>query len=160
MRLPKFVVSWLQHQAIAVSASRDPDVVIGENYLLRWHVIPRNTFFNIYLHCFLGSDDDRAHHCHPWANLSCLIGGRYIEHTIAAGGTHHQKMYYPGALKFRTGAYAHRIEILPDESCWTFFITGPKYREWYFHCKKRLVHWRDFTNPNDTGQIGAGCGEG
>gem|GEM_PF-6734848 len=26
-----------------------PSKVIGENYLSRWHVIPRNPIFNIYL---------------------------------------------------------------------------------------------------------------
>ena len=40
--------------------------VIGKNYLSRWHIIPRNRYFNIYLHKFVGSDDDRALHDHPW----------------------------------------------------------------------------------------------
>jgi hypothetical protein len=53
----------------------------------RWWVIPRNKFFNIYLHHFLHSDDDRALHDHPWWNVSILLrSGSYVEHTIAAGG--------------------------------------------------------------------------
>lgn len=68
---------------------RAPDFVIGgaeRPYLLRWFVIPRNKVFNVYLHQFLRSDDDRALHDHPWVNLSILLRGGYIEHTIAAGG--------------------------------------------------------------------------
>lgn len=65
---------------------RAPDVVIGEvhrPYLLRWWVIPRNPVFNVYLHRFMRSDDDRALHDHPWSNLSILLRGSYGEHTIA-----------------------------------------------------------------------------
>lgn len=54
-------------------SNRPPDVVIGgfqNPYLLRWYVIPRNPVFNVYVHLFLRSDDDRALHDHPWANLS------------------------------------------------------------------------------------------
>lgn len=63
---------------------RPPDFVVGEPenpYLLRWYIIPKNRFFNIYLHKFCRSDDDRALHNHPWAwNLSIIIKGSYIEH--------------------------------------------------------------------------------
>ena len=52
----------------------------------RWWVIPRNKWFNVYLHHFLRSDDDRALHDQPWWNLSILLDGEYTEHTIAAGG--------------------------------------------------------------------------
>jgi hypothetical protein len=51
-----------------IAGSRPPDFVIGGDspYMLRWWIIPRNKFFNIYLHRFLRSDDDRALHDHPW----------------------------------------------------------------------------------------------
>jgi hypothetical protein len=48
---------------------------------LRRHLlIPRNPIFNVYLHHFLRSDDDRALHDHPWINLSLLLDGCYLEH--------------------------------------------------------------------------------
>lgn len=50
-------------------------------YLWRWHMIPRNRWFNIYLHKFAHGDDDRALHDHPWASASLILDGRYIEHT-------------------------------------------------------------------------------
>lgn len=65
---------------------RDPDVLIGgdvDPYMRRWWVIPRNPYFNIYLHHFLRSDDDRALHDHPWDNMSVLLKGSYIEHMPA-----------------------------------------------------------------------------
>lgn len=50
-------------------------------YLVRWHMIPRNRFFNVYLHFFVHGDDDRALHDHPWRSWSLLLDGRYREHT-------------------------------------------------------------------------------
>jgi hypothetical protein len=142
---------------------RKPDMVIGGNadpYLIRWYVIPRNPIFNIYLHLFLRSDDDRAHHDHPWANLSILLDGCYTEHTIEAGGVNRRELRKAGDIKFRrSGRMAHRIE-LTHGSCWTLFITGPRYRSWGFHCQERgWVHWQQFTAADDRGAIGKGCAE-
>ncbi|SID67872.1 Protein of uncharacterised function (DUF550) [Mycobacteroides abscessus subsp. abscessus] len=46
-------------------------------YLLRWYVIPRNRWLNIYLHKFLRDDDDRALHDHPWWFVSLMLWGQY-----------------------------------------------------------------------------------
>ncbi|HEX7906838.1 MAG TPA: hypothetical protein VF534_01930 [Paraburkholderia sp.] len=140
---------------------RAPDVVIGEShrpYLLRWWVIPRNRFFNVYLHRFMRSDDDRALHDHPWLNCSILLRGRYVEHTIAAGGINVRTERVAGNWKVRlSGRIAHRLELV-DGECWTIFITGPRYREWGFHCPAAgWVHWKRFTAPENPGEIGKGC---
>lgn len=146
---------------VARITRRAPDFVIGGQnnpYLRRWWVIPRNRFFNIYLHQFLRSDDDRALHDHPWVNYSVLLLGEYTEHTIAAGGVHRREILRAGAVRARwSGKFAHRVELHAG-SCWTLFITGPVYREWGFHCPERgWVHWRDFTDARDAGAIGRGC---
>ena len=89
MRLPASIIGRLNTRLIRMAASRAPDVLIGkpgDTYMRRWWVIPRNRFFNVYLHLFLRSDDDRALHDHPWVNLSFLLHGDYTEHTIAPGG--------------------------------------------------------------------------
>lgn len=36
-----------------------PDFVIGDDYLRRWWVIPRNPYANVYLHEILHSDEGR-----------------------------------------------------------------------------------------------------
>jgi len=140
--------------------SRAPDFVIGgaeDPYLLRWWLIPRNRIFNVYVHLFLRSDDDRALHCHPWANCSVLLTGEYTEHTIAAGGVHHAQILKAGDFRIRwSGKHAHRIE-LHNGPCWTLFITGPVYRMWGFHCPKGWVPWRQFVDERDSGAVGKGC---
>jgi hypothetical protein len=151
----------LAERLIQRCTRRAPDVVIGGHdnpYLRRWFVIPRNRFFNVYLHEFLRSDDDRALHDHPWVNCSVLLRGGYVEHTIAPGGIHVRTERWAGSVAFRmSGKTAHRIE-LPYGPCWTLFITGPRYRSWGFHCPEQgWVRWDRFTAPNDPGSIGPGC---
>lgn len=140
---------------------RPPDFVVrrasGEPYMRRWWIIPRNRWFNIYLHEFLGSDEDRAHHDHPWFNLSILISGQYTEVSIKRGGTERRVLRQTPAFKFRSPWAAHRIEI--DRPCWTLFITGPVVRTWGFHCRKGFVPWQKFVSDRDAGSVGAGCGE-
>ncbi len=164
MRLPKRAMNALFSALLErVAFARDPDFIIGgaeRPYLLRWWVIPRNRFFNVYLHLFCRSDDDRALHDHPWLfNCSVLLDGEYVEHT--SSGVHYRET---GAVKFRWGGAPHRIQLLPrlygrrDEfPVWTLFITGPKVREWGFYCTRGWRHWREFTSPHDGGQVGRGC---
>lgn len=148
---------------IAWAERRGPDFIIGkpnDPYLKRWWLLPRNRFFNVYLHQFIRSDDDRALHDHPWSNASRILRGEYAEHQIAAGGINVRTMRRAGQWRIRwTGRIAHRVE-LTDGPCWTLFITGPRYREWGFHCPEQgWVNWLEFTVPGNTGEIGKGCGD-
>ena len=141
-----------------IEQARAPDFIIGGKdnpYMKRWWVIPRNRWFNIYLHKFLRSDDDRALHDHPWWNASYLLKGEYVEHQIRAGGVHVATRYRAGQVKFRRAIAAHRIEI--DQPCWSLFITGPIIREWGFHCQAGWRHWKVFVSERDSGSVGRGC---
>jgi hypothetical protein len=162
MRVNQRVIRWAFNRAERISLSRAPDFIIGEPdrpYMRRWWLIPRNRFFNVYLHKILRSDDDCALHDHPWANISVLLDGFYIEHTIAPGGVNHRRLFSAGDVKFRRAVAAHRLEVSPGAICWSLFITGPVLRSWGFHCPAGWVHWRDFTNTVDGGAtIGRGCG--
>lgn len=171
----------LRARLLRIADRRPPDVIIGgeaDPYMRRWWVIPRNRWFNIYLHHFCRSDDDRALHDHPWWNASLLLKGSYrevvpVDPANPAGETQ-ALLRTEGAFVFRrSGTMAHRIELLREYGftnfgaydsreapVWTLFITGPNVRAWGFHCPKGWVHWRDFTNPADGGKtVGRGCGE-
>ncbi|MDP2358663.1 MAG: hypothetical protein Q8M31_21770 [Beijerinckiaceae bacterium] len=177
MRISRHALRFLHRMLVeGVATRRTPDLVIGGEehpYLRRWFILPRNRFFNVYLHHFLRSDDNRALHDHPWGNCSLLLIGCYVEHTIRAGGVNVRTLRRAGDVVLRRAKAAHRVELLPmlahpypdeelkDEPCWTLFITGPHMRSWGFHCPKGWVHWRIFTNPEDGGRtVGRGCGEG
>jgi hypothetical protein len=144
---------------------RPPDFLVGGQdnpYLRRWWVILRNPVFNIYLHQFLRSDDDRALHDHPWAWCSILLRGSYVEWSKPRPGSplnFHVERFHAGSMRCHGPRYAHRLVIDKGTDCWTLFITGPRVREWGFHCPKGWVPWQRFTAADDKGAIGAGCGE-
>jgi len=140
--------------ARALMRSRRPDFVIGNDYLRRWWVAPRNEFANQYLHEICKSDDDRALHDHPWPNSSLILSGRYIEHTPEGS-----VLRVTGDFVQRPAEALHRLEVIPGERAVTLFMTGPKIREWGFACPQGWVHWKDFTDPTDTSRTGRGCGE-
>lgn len=191
-----------------IEGKRAPDFIVGADseggpYLLRWYITPWRRWRdqadanptrcnrykaaasrllpNLYLHCFLRDDDDRALHDHPSWAVSYILRGGYIEHTIADGGIHRRTEYRPGSLRFMTTRHAHRIELysivfkprslgkttfffplqLPDKrKCWTLFMFGPTLREWGFHCPHRgWVPWEEFTAAGKPGDVGQGCGE-
>ena len=130
---------------------RKPDVIIGNDYLLRWYIIPRNQFLNIYLHEFRHSDDDRALHDHPWYSVSFLLKGELKEHTF--NGVRFIKRFLP---VLRSAKFAHSLELIKGPA-WTIFITGPKIRHWGFHCPNNWKRWEDFTDESGN-LIGDGCG--
>ena len=133
---------------------RPPDFTIQNDYLLRWHLVPRNRWFNIYLHNIRHSDDDRALHDHPWWNVSIIIKGSYRELTREG------LRYWPRwSMIFRSATRAHRLIVPDDSAVWTLFITGRKVRTWGFHCPKGWIPWTEFVNMDDTGEIGPGCGD-
>ncbi|WP_287865143.1 hypothetical protein [Achromobacter sp.] len=69
MTFPQRPRAWLLGRLLRRHAwRRPPDFVIGDAadpYLRRGWIISRNPVFNLYLHQFLRSDDDRALHDHP-----------------------------------------------------------------------------------------------
>lgn len=147
---PQQMLAWAQD----IMASREPDFVIGDNYLRRWWVIPRNEGCNIYLHEINNSDDDRALHDHPWDNTSMLIDGSYIEHTPEGAFIREA-----GSIVSRRATDAHRLEIPEGGRAVSLFMTGPKVREWGFHCPKGWRLWSEFVDTRDKGQIGRGCAD-
>lgn len=133
---------------------RPPDFVVHNAhgpYLSRWYVIPRNRWLNVYLHRFDGSDEDRALHDHPWTSLSVMLRGEMVE--VTAQG---RRTIKAGAVRLRRAKFAHRLEHA-GRTTWTLFITGPRVREWGFHCPNGWRHWQAFTDARDSGKVGRGC---
>ena len=115
----------------------EPDVRITD-YLERWYIIPRNKWFNIYLHRFLKSDGDRELHDHPWWSLSFLIKGHLFEECKDYIRVIHK--WYP---YLRSAKHRHRLYLMSGEA-WTVFITGPEVREWGFWTDDGWVQWQKF----------------
>lgn len=171
--------------SLIYSRLQNPDVTLyninrknGEKYiyLQRWWVIPKNNYFNIYLHRFNSSDEDRANHDHPWWNISILINGAYNEHLpkypekwISEGNREEiVKKRYPFIPIYRAANVIHRIELIDDnrnenidgpiqgKPIWTIFITGPKVKDWGFWCPQGFRNHKEFLNTDENAE-GKGC---
>ena len=138
-----------------ITNNRNPDLKVGDPdkpYMLRWYIVPRNPIANVYLHHFLRDDDDRALHDHPWDSQSVLLSGKLREHMPEGS-----RIITPGMVINRKAEDCHRLEVL--ERGFTLFTTGPRVRDWGFHCPQGWVHWEDFVSPENVGEVGRGCGE-
>ena len=129
MRLPNFVRVRLLRFARRIMESRPPDRVIGGRYLSRWHVIPRNRFFNIYLHKTLASDPGRGVHDHPWASVSLHLEGERVE--VMARG--YCRLRVPGDVVFRRATTRHKLWQRDGEPVITLFVTAMRRRRWFFY---------------------------
>lgn len=143
--------------------------------LIRWWLVPRNRFLNVYLHKVIWDDVDRALHDHPWWSFSVLLKGRLGEVDIDPDfedpydGTsletplsqypERTRFFRPGQLRLRKPYYLHRL-VLPNkaEPAWTLFITGPRIRQWGFLCDKGWTLWTKFVERGKDGKM-RGCGE-
>ena len=136
--------------------TRIPPVAAIPAYMLRWWWLPRNAFFNVYLHKVLRGDDDRALHDHPWWSFSIVLSGGYTEHMIVAGGTNSREWFGPGSVRFRrSGKIAHRLELPvvngEEQAAVTIFITGPVLRRWGFCAPEKWVdayEWDAYCESN------------
>lgn len=156
-------INWLADWLIDRYSRRPPDFIVGRRtnpYLYRWRIIPRNRFFNIYLHKFMRSDDDRALHDHEYDNVSLILRGGYTELFKDK-----ERSREAGHITCRLAQTPHRIlldeKLSGPRPCWTLFITGPRRRSWGFWCPQGWRHWmeylaEDYTTQNNS-HVGKGC---
>lgn len=153
-------VLYLLNRFVNKVIKREPDrriFIKDKLYLERWFIIPRNTYFNIYIHVFHTSDGDRELHDHPWNNMSIIIENGYIEERFTPSGFLCMCYSTPGEVIFRKAEEAHRIAgILKigepgNSTVKTLFFTGRNRREWGFHCKEGWVPWHRFMEQKGRG---------
>lgn len=158
---------------------RAPDLIIGDPknpVYYRWQLF-KIRGFQLCLHKWMRSDDDRALHDHQGDSISFILNGGYTEivrHTWMWPGwdgiyrntqdvPHWRHMWWPIYRKAET---PHRVVLRWDSApVWSLWFRWPPRREWGFHCPKGWKHWKDFLNSRGdyyaagTSETGKGCGE-
>lgn len=156
---------------------RQPDLIIGPRdnpQTLRWQLL-KFRGWQLCLHKWLRSDEDRALHDHSGDNISLLLNRGYWEvvrrFTWNDSGVivSHQDRWtfrWPLIPYFRRAETPHRIvmgEHRRGLPVWSLWFRWPPRRDWGFHCPKGWKHWRDFlSSRNDyyadgTSEVGPGC---
>lgn len=91
----------------------------------RWMV--QTPVGSVRLHHWLGVDDPRAHHDHPWWFATLVLRGGYADVTPRT----REELRAPAA-RLRRAGHVHQVRPLPGPDCWTAVLTGPARREWGF----------------------------
>jgi hypothetical protein len=99
-------------------------------YVIRW--IAEAPWASVRVHHWIGPDDDRAFHDHPWGFLTFVVRGGYIDYH--PGGF---DMLWAPAVRFRPALHRHTVIPHPVTGAWTILLTGPIVRPWGF--------WQDGT---------------
>jgi hypothetical protein len=103
----------------------------------------------IRVHHILRSDDDRAFHDHPWAYVTVILKGGYVEVTPEFDGqgqvVGEQRTWRgPGSILRRKANTWHRLEVAEGESVWTLFSTGRKTNGWGFLVDNEKIPYRKY----------------
>ena len=97
--------------------------------------------FAIRLHNWLGDDDHRAYHDHPYWFLTIVLKGGYTDVSPAANPEHTHEIFdklYAGSIRFREAHYKHSVQgVVPGT--WTLLITGKPSRRWGFWVDGKLI---------------------
>lgn len=109
----------------------------NEAYLIRYTPFTCK-WFSIKLHRILLSDYS-CHHDHPWAFLTLILKGGYVEHTPKGS-----KLYGAGSILYRPATYVHSLEIFQPAT--TLVVTFKKVRLWGFITKNGWVAWYKYQS--------------
>lgn len=98
-------------------------------YVYRW-MFGHKRVGSIRLHHWLGRDDDRAPHDHPWSFVTVVLRGGYID-CARVGPALVGDRLRRGSVRYRPALHQHTV--VPDTGgCWTLVLTGPVRRNWGF----------------------------
>lgn len=123
MRVGKFVAEW-----------RHPLGIAECPYAYRWRL--DFYFFSFRIHKWIGSDDTRAFHNHPWHFITFILKGYYFDWTPWGEGG--EKCQVVTSWAWRNKDHRHYVDIPKNESpVWTFIIT--------FGAPRRYAFWDVIT---------------
>jgi hypothetical protein len=117
----------------------------GDVYLVRYNLF-QCRWFTVKFHKILKSDDACLHD-HPWAFMSLILWGGYVEHVEDEKGRKTSKIYHPLNLLLRKAKHRHRLEI--HQPCYTLVITLNRVRQWGFWTRSGWVEWFKYNQGSN-----------
>ena len=100
-------------------------------YVIRW--VFETKWFSVRLHKWMGPDDLRNLHDHPWDYWAMVIKGGYTERLEDLN------FYWmlPWKPVYRKAERKHAVEPFTYPT-WSILLTGPEKREWGFWVKGKF----------------------
>ena len=95
--------------------------------------------FNAMIHHVVESDEEDLHN-HPWPFFVFILKGGYWEYTPKG-----KFLREPGFFALRFPSHFHRIKLVNEkEGSWSFFVRGPKTRNWGFIVDNEVVPHQEY----------------
>lgn len=115
-------------------------------YMRRWVI--NFGLFAIRLHHWVGSDDPRYLHDHPWWFITAVLKGGYTD--VSAPDPSkldfgsdlwvvHRSRLRSGSIRFRPAHHIHTVQVNPG-GCWTLLITGRETRRFGYWVKGKWMN--------------------
>lgn len=95
-------------------------------YLSRLMLV-KTSWLGVYLHTIRRPDWARCQHDHPWAFVTCILRGGYVEEV--GGQTFTRK---PGYIGYRPRSFEHRITELLNGPALTLVVRFRNHDSWGF----------------------------
>ncbi|RKR83214.1 hypothetical protein BDD43_3416 [Mucilaginibacter gracilis] len=108
-------------------------------YLIRYSLFTCR-WFAVKVHNIILSDFE-CQHDHPWAFVTILLKGGYVEYTQTGS-----KVYGRGSVLYRPAESLHRLEI--HQPVWSLVITFKKVRQWGFLTPRGWIKWFDYSSTD------------
>lgn len=114
------------------------------------------------IHWIATEDKDRHLHDHPWAFLSVVLKGSYLERRpvkispcfVAEQELTFAKQRRAGSVAFRWWTDRHAIAVVSPGGVWTLFISFPVKQWWGFYTKQGKVYYRDYESVHNSHIMG------
>lgn len=98
---------------------------------------------------------DVAHyHDHPWAFLSVVVRGWYVEEF--PDGDRVRRGWLSWA--WRSERMVHRVAEVSPGGAWTIVLTGPRRKSWGFLALSHWVPWREIVPAETQDAVAKGVG--
>jgi hypothetical protein len=105
-------------------------------YLRRWVI--DLWLFSVRVHHWIGSDDPRYYHDHPWPYVTLVVRGSYLDRSPAGDVELKAPM-----IAFRRSGHRHTVQVAAG-GCWTVMLAGPEIRRWGFWVRGKFVRRNKF----------------
>ena len=148
----------LMRFALWLAGHGEPDhiVELGDDgvrgYYMKRYWLLRTPWFSMRVHNICRADRDRHLHDHPWAFVSVILAGGYLEarpktttpaFSLVGRETVISSSHYAGDIVFRRAADRHKIvDVLANT--WTLVFLGPVTKPWGFYTPDGFIDSEEY----------------
>lgn len=165
------MMRWLANLIIAAAKRKPyrkghlyhPD---GSLYMARYCFF-ETRWLSARVHHLATADSDRHFHDHPWAFVSLMLRGAYVEERPRSifpcfdftptpnqlqwedecGEAYTLTLRKAGSLALRHAPDRHRISVVMPDT-WSLFVYGPERQWWGFYTPQGKIYFQDYAKAN------------